>query len=596
MIFRKRMRNNRFFKNFMLVLILLIISCCILITRLSKMHYKILYKDKNKDKNLRLDMQHVSMVLSNHVRPKNIKKIINAAVGYTIINEIILWDDFANPEQLVQFNHTKVSIIRAKELRPMEKWGLLGRFKWALLAQNENILIQDDDQMLSEKAILKMVHAKINEPDRLVCYIGRSIVGPTTDYQVSYIIRDVPNNVYAPVCLTKSVLTDRRFCLEAIRHAHLIENIAKKGQPYWNGEDIWHSLTAIKTTGLLHIVLPNDRKEYRNLPAPHGIGDRILNSTFNHGKYRKEFTRKAVERLGLKPKDLYLQPTGPRLKLLKSKYVPSVCPTEATTYNYRGNTSICIVSQFSGKHCGYAEIAVANHRAYAEEHGYTYSYYMGRISGDEFVDSERGSINNVRGGGHHWQKLTAVSKMFDKYGTTSNVTLCKWIVWADSDIIFSNFKYKLEYIIANFGAKKDVILSREEAGGTLINSGIFFVQNSIGGQRFIQTVSGMYHTYKYPDEFVKLHDQDAIQDFAFQQHRNTPKYKLDYDTIVRQLRTDVAIVPQRLFNSFDRDRDDPEEAAWQKCDFVAHISASSIERRYKRMKKIISTVRDCGVT
>ncbi len=240
------------------------------------------------------NMQKITLAVTNHARTSNTVKIVDRAVRYDIVDEIIVWDDPIDPEKPVYFNHSKISVIRASEFRPMKKWGLLGRFKWALLARNENILIQDDDQLLYESAIVRMLEAKNEDPDRLVCYFGREIVDATG--AITYLTRKARAPSHPPICLTKSVLTDRRFCLETVRLAPIIDDFAARGTPYWNGEDIWHSLVALKTTGKLHTVLVINYKEYKLLPSPHGISD---NKQFNHTLFRIAFTQEAVRMLGL---------------------------------------------------------------------------------------------------------------------------------------------------------------------------------------------------------------------------------------------------------------------------------------------------------
>ena len=149
-----------------------------------------------------------------------------------------------------------------------------------------------------------MLHAKKEDNDRLVCYFGREVVN-TTETRITYLTRKAPAPSHPPICLTKSVLTDKRFCLITTRLAHIVEDLAVQAVPYWNGEDIWHSLVAIKATGKLHTVLPIDYSEYKLLPSPNGISD---NAYFNHTSFRQMFTRKAAERLGLNAETLRLQP------------------------------------------------------------------------------------------------------------------------------------------------------------------------------------------------------------------------------------------------------------------------------------------------
>ena len=89
-------------------------------------------------KHLPVTMRKVTLAITNHARAENVRVIVEKAVRYGIVDEIIVWDDPINHDNRVNFNHSKVFVVRASELKPMKKWGLLGRFKFALLARNEN--------------------------------------------------------------------------------------------------------------------------------------------------------------------------------------------------------------------------------------------------------------------------------------------------------------------------------------------------------------------------------------------------------------------------------------------------------------------------
>lgn len=78
--------------------------------------------------------------------------------------------------------------------------------------------------------------------------------------------------------------------------AHVVDDLTSKGAPYWNGEDIYHSLVALKITGKLHTTLPLNYKEYKLLPSPYGICD---NKLLNHTSYRKMSMREDVKCLGI---------------------------------------------------------------------------------------------------------------------------------------------------------------------------------------------------------------------------------------------------------------------------------------------------------
>ena len=251
----------------------------------------------------------LTLAMPNHARSSNVREIVAAAVQYDCIDEVLIWDDPAQPHDSVNFTDPKVTLIRAPELHPMQRWGMLGRFKFALLARNEQVLIQDDDQFLQPTAIERMLQARAEDEDRLVCYFGREIANPDGGDALHYELVDPPAPLRVPICLTKVLLTDRRFLLRAVQYAPLMEDLAMTAHPYWNGEDIWHSLTAFQATGKLHTLLSIDRDTYRVLSERDGIGDlRTYEDGFNHANYRAEFVRAAVPRLNLTAQALVRQP------------------------------------------------------------------------------------------------------------------------------------------------------------------------------------------------------------------------------------------------------------------------------------------------
>ena len=250
---------------------------------------------------------HVSLVVPNFARPRNVEHIVQKVVGYEVVDETLVWDVHVDPDKRPDINHPKAWVINTPQSHPREKWGLMTRFKDCVLAQNEWVLMTDDDQLLSEDAIVTMMRVKQQDPDRLVCYFGREIGEGDAPEQMHYRVWDPPAPALVPICLTKAMLTDRRFCLEALRQAPMMEDIALAGDPYWNGEDIWHALTAYHLTGKLHVLLPRDDATYTILPAPNGIGD-ARPGPFDHRKHRETLVQQGARRLGLNVSAMHLQP------------------------------------------------------------------------------------------------------------------------------------------------------------------------------------------------------------------------------------------------------------------------------------------------
>ncbi len=249
----------------------------------------------------------VSLVIPNFSRPRNVEQIVQQVSNYHVVDETLIWDVHIDLQNEITIDAPQTWVIRTPEAQVRERWGLLARFKDCVLASNEWVLITDDDQLLGEQAIIEMMKVKQQDPDRLVCYFGREIGDAHTPEQMHYQMWDPPAPAQVPICLTKAVLTDRRFCLEALRQAPLVEDLAHEGVPYWNGEDIWHSLTSYHLTGKKHVLLPRNDATYTILPAPDGIGD-ARPGAFDHRAYREKMVQVGSQRLGLNVSMMHLQP------------------------------------------------------------------------------------------------------------------------------------------------------------------------------------------------------------------------------------------------------------------------------------------------
>lgn len=538
---------------------------------------------KNGSEKLRVHSK-VSLVLINHSRLQNVHWIVENVTSHvqhdatrqyhTIVDQIIVWDDPDVPENTFVFNHQMVDIVRGPHLDIFKRWGLMGRFKLAAArSRNEQILIHDDDEQLLVPAILDMVSAKHKDPDRIVCAYGREVSQPNRPYTVSYYMPDARAPSHPPICLTKALLTDRRFCLEVTRWMARLENATVGGIPMWNGEDIAHSLTATLLTGKLHTVLPVDRRFHFTLPAPHGIGDKANNvGGWDHGSFRKNFTRDAAKILGLSGSDLFkqrIESTG----IIPSRIGPlTALPQVETLF---GSKNICIVTRMETKNDALGHQIVDNHRTYAAKHGYPYRVYYGRISGDELFDSSAGGLHTVQGGALNWQKIPAVKNMLKAAQVDNKHDLCKWVMWIDPSAVFTNFNQSLEPLIDRFRgtgntvpkAKVGLFSRRETPGKLMVDSDVFFVRNLLSGFRMLETLAGMYREYKH---FGIGSEQFAFQDYVLQLTPNVDR-NLTWDDVKSKILPELAVVPHRTFATFYR----PDSMSWRICDVVAKIRSTN---------------------
>lgn len=249
-----------------------------------------------------------------------------------------------------------------------------------------------------------------------------------------------------------------------------------------------------------------------------------------------------------------------------------------------GDKDLCIVTQYTSNQDSFASLAADNHQHYAASHRYRAYAYRGRISGELFSDPSHS--NRVWRDGLYWQKLAATRMVLDRVSSTG-APVCRWVMWLDADAIFTNFDRPLEHVLAPY-QDKDVVLAREHRD-TLINAGVFFVKNSPKGRAFVDTVTAMYATHKDRG----LPEQMAMQDYAFDTTVPEPTPAL-FDTLLPRLREEVAIAPQRIFDSFHIDGAsfDPIES-WEPCDLVAHIAGTRANRRVEMMQELMNSMTTC---
>lgn len=232
----------------------------------------------------------------------------------------------------------------------------------------------------------------------------------------------------------------------------------------------------------------------------------------------------------------------------------------------------------------YLPIALGSQQAYAHARGYGHVAFQDRISGDRFVDSARGGLEDKWGGGLFWQKIAAIEQVLEQgvFDEASGQTdSCGWVVWMDSDVLITNPRVSLEYLVARYAAGGfhgiDVVLAEDPEHP--INAGVFFVRNNAGGRAFVRAVEALYPLYK--DSC--LPEQSAMAAVAF------PAEPWPACVVHRQAgahpHPKIAVAPQRAFDSFQHPgRPFPPEAQWQPGDFVAHFAGNDPQKRAEAMR------------
>ena len=276
-------------------------------------------------------------------------------------------------------------------------------------------------------------------------------------------------------------------------------------------------------------------------------------------------------------------------------------PDEEVAALRASSASFCLVTHYSPSQAHYAELVHATHKRYAERHGYLAHAYTGRISGDAFLDPERGDRESLWGGGLFWQKLTAMQLTLERglVAEEGSTVTCEWAMWLDSDALVTNYDVTLESIVAAYAHRPpqsdpglgenlssvpglipvDILLSREYDHP--INAGVFLVRNNAVGRAFIQAAAALYPLFKNNN----LPEQTALATIAY-----LPEpWPSDHETqgVTPELHPSIAIVAQRTFNSFySGEREWPQSVQWVAGDFVAHLAGVPHDLRAETVRRI----------
>lgn len=182
----------------------------------------------------------ISVVIMNWLRPEILQNhILVDMVKYKLVDEIIL--SHGREDTYFEFNDPK--IVNRKDWGDVnEYYGLSRRFLAASEAKNEIILMIDDDEYPTEQAVEKLYNIHTNNPNQLIGPFGQNLKNGMYNLHMRY----------GEVCvlITKCIMFDKKLCNEFFKHAPIMREVLKEGQPYWNGEDVFMSAVACHHYGI----------------------------------------------------------------------------------------------------------------------------------------------------------------------------------------------------------------------------------------------------------------------------------------------------------------------------------------------------------
>lgn len=227
-------------------------------------------------------MTKCSIVMMSWGRPENVSRIIESYDGYSVVGEIIVWNN--NKELFV----SDLGLGKVKVLNCNADFGLDSRFVGSMLAKNRCVIVHDDDLIMSEKNIKNLVRNFELDHSRIYTYEGRvpqnglytCVPGPGRVDDVS-----VPTEV--PITLTRGACFDRLYAAE---YAKLSDTMFYDVYTNLNGEDIVFSYLVSHLSGKMPMVLPlPDKQGYIELPSTY---EEKISTRKNFAERRTELVKR----------------------------------------------------------------------------------------------------------------------------------------------------------------------------------------------------------------------------------------------------------------------------------------------------------------
>jgi hypothetical protein len=206
----------------------------------------------------------ITGIILSWKRPANVARIVDGWRDSGLLAEGIVWNN--NPDEVLHHDWAKV-------INAQQNFGVYPRFAAACLAQNECILIQDDDLEMPRDSLRALHEFWEQDPAILHGVFGRA---PKPDG--SYAM-EIHSDGEAPIVLTRVLFTQRRYVRDFFRVAEEFEEIQRGTDIAQKGEDIIFSYVAMRHSGRLNRI---HQLPVVELPAPHSIHGRDWQAHLAH--------------------------------------------------------------------------------------------------------------------------------------------------------------------------------------------------------------------------------------------------------------------------------------------------------------------------
>lgn len=236
----------------------------------------------------------VSVVVLNYNRPGYLwSTIIPTMMTYKDVDQVVISNGKEETDLSLEKITSKGDVKHLQHWDKMNKeYGLTLRFLSALEADNEYVLIMDDDILPTEETVATLLQKIKEEPDIIHGLYGRKF--EKGKYTVENFFGEVP------IVLTRCLITTKEKCRYFIDNFRMYENdLIKNSKPYWNGEDVLFSLMSLQKEKKMNRAYNlSHTNRILNYLTPSEM-TKSISFTSTHLDHRSEICKKWLEMMNI---------------------------------------------------------------------------------------------------------------------------------------------------------------------------------------------------------------------------------------------------------------------------------------------------------
>lgn len=233
-------------------------------------------------------MAKISVVMLNWERPFNLTNIILPNLErIPLVDEIII--SHGREDTAFEYESGHCRWVHRRDEMVNSEYGLARRFLAAGCARNDVIMMVDDDVVVPGSSLSELLDGYIREPE-----VVHGLYGRNPDKRMRYKMDLIHGEV--TYLTTRAAMFSKELAHRFFEYAPLMNGLEREGKVVWNGEDIFMSLVAIKTSGRLNRSYPLPRIELEAKGAGAAAG---ICELPGHWQYRSLFSQRAIEALGV---------------------------------------------------------------------------------------------------------------------------------------------------------------------------------------------------------------------------------------------------------------------------------------------------------